>query len=101
MIDAVTPLGFRVQVSLAMWQVISEIKHRGLRDREAEVERTLSNPDEIRRSSYNARVFLFYRKAGPLRYVCAVAKRETAEDGDLITAYDAEAMKAGERIWPT
>src|SRR6185369_4465009 len=45
-----TPLGFRVVCTAEDWERISLIKHPPMRGRFLEVARTLSAPDEIRRS---------------------------------------------------
>jgi hypothetical protein len=58
---------------------------------------TLADPDEVRRSRKDRRVFLFYRGKSP-RWICAVAKRENGE-GFLVTAYPSDAIKIGERVW--
>jgi hypothetical protein len=67
--------------------------------READVERALKAPQEIRRSRSDPAVYLFYgaRKADHL--VCAVAKRLNG-DGFLITTYLTRVIKEGERVWP-
>jgi hypothetical protein len=61
------------------------------------VKQALASPDEIRRSSRDANVLLFYL-AGNHRWVVAVAWRVDNE-GFLITAYQTDAIKEGETIW--
>lgn len=68
--------------------------------REALVQRALTAPDEIRISRRDETVYLFYKEERERRWVCAVAKRLNGE-GFLITAYPTDAIKEGERIWPT
>jgi len=60
----------------------------------------LKNPDEIRVSRGDHTVYLFYKAKAAKRWVCAVSKRVTIEEGFLITAYITEAIKEGEKIWP-
>ena len=68
-----------------------------MRERKREVRETLSDPDEIRRSARDPEVILFHRQAQS-RWVCVVVK--CAQDtGYLITAYPADKVKQGERIW--
>ena len=94
-----TPLGFRVRVTRAYWEVIITIKHSVMAEREADVQVALASPDEIRQSKSDADVLLFYKRTGAHRWVCAVARRLNS-DGFLITAYPTGVMKEGERIWP-
>jgi hypothetical protein len=97
--EVLTPLGFRVRVSCAHWELIISIKHPVMAGREADVQETLRNPDEIRLSRSDSAVYLFYKPERLGRWVCAVAKRLNG-DGFLITAYPTDAIKEGERIWP-
>jgi hypothetical protein len=98
--EVLTPLGFSVRVTRAYWEVIITIKHPVMAGREQAVKETLEKPDEIRRSRVDATVHLFYRTERAGRWVCAVAKRLDGE-GFLITAYPTDAIKEGERVWPT
>ena len=68
-----------------------------LRGKDQEIVNVLSDPDEVRRSSRDSDVYLFYRGTAP-RWLCSVARRE---DGSafLITAYPTDAIKVGESIW--
>ncbi len=92
-----TPLGFSVRCTRAYWEFIVTYKHPVMAGREKEIQETLRDPDEVRRSRKAAEIFLFYR-GGPPRWLCAVAKRQNS-GGVLITAYPTDAIKAGERIW--
>ncbi len=98
--QAQTPLGFTVRVTSAYWTIISTIKHPIMAGSEAEVKATLEAPDEIRRSKRDASVYLFYRKRERRRWVCAVMKQENGT-GFLITAYLTDAIKEGDKIWPS
>jgi len=69
-----------------------------MRGREADVQATLTDPDEVRLSKSDAQVYLFYRADGEKRWVCAVSKRLNGE-GFLITAYRTGAIKEGMVIW--
>jgi hypothetical protein len=95
-----TPLGFTVQVTHRYWQLITTVKHPIMAGREAEVQVTLSAPEEIRRSRSDENVLLFYRTQRDGRWVCAVTRRQD-DTGFLITAYPTDAIKEGTRLWPT
>ena len=97
--EVLTPLGFRVRVTRAYWELITTIKHPIMAHREKEVKATLSDPAEIRRSKADPEVFLFYSVERAKRWVCAVARRQDG-DGFLITAYLTDAVKEGEKVWP-
>jgi hypothetical protein len=66
---------------------------------EYEVKEALKNPEEIRVSRSDPKVFLFYKAQHPGRWICAVTKKLNSE-GFLITAYPTDAIKEGEHIWP-
>lgn len=97
--EVMTPLGFRVRVTVGYWQLITTIKHPAMSGREREVKAALGEPDEIRRSMRDPAVYLFYKSQRAGRWVCAVSRRLDG-DGFLITAYPTDAVKEGERIWP-
>jgi hypothetical protein len=97
--EVATPIGFRVRVTRAYWELIVTVKHPVMAGHELDVQATLTNPDEIRLSRSDTNVYLFYKSQNMRRWVCAVAKQLNA-DGFLITAYPTDAIKEGEHIWP-
>ncbi|MDI6768184.1 MAG: hypothetical protein QMD04_00745 [Anaerolineales bacterium] len=97
--NVLTPLGFKVHVTRAYWEIITTIKHPVMAGRETDVEETLKDPDEIRLSRSDSQVYLFYKPERLGRWVCAVARQQDGE-GFLFTAYPTDAVKEGERIWP-
>jgi hypothetical protein len=97
--EVLTPLGFRVRVTRAYWELIVTIKHPVMAGRESDVKETLARPEEIRLSRSDPNVYLFYRTERIRRWVCAVSKR-LEEEGFLVTAYPTDAVKEGVRIWP-
>jgi hypothetical protein len=97
--EALTPLGFRVQVTRQRWELITTAKHPVMAGRATGVNAALENPDEVRQSRTDAQVLLFYKAEAPGRWVCAVVKR-LGEDAVLITAYPTDAIKEGVRVWP-
>jgi hypothetical protein len=92
-----TPLNFTVRTSEEYWQTLI-VKHPDIADLEAEVRQALNSPDEIRRSSRDSNLLLFYLTLKEKRWVVAVARRLNG-DGFLITAYQTDAIKEGETLW--
>ncbi len=92
-----TPLGFTVRTSEEYWQRLI-IKHPDIEDFEELIQSALAAPDEVRRSSRDAEVLLFYRERKEKRWVVAVARRLNG-DGFLIPAYQTDAIKEGETVW--
>src|SRR4030042_829381 len=97
--EAMTPLGFRVQVSRSHWELIITVKQPAMAGRELNVKKTPEKPDEIRLSRSDPAVYLFYSSVRKGRWVCAVTKRLDGE-GFLITTYPTDAIKEGVRVWP-
>lgn len=96
-LDVLTPLGLRVRCTEAWWQQIATLKHPVMAGRLAEVQLALSDPDEVRQSSRDDNVLLFYRGQKP-RWQCVVT-RSQGQEGFVITAYPTDAVKAGVVIW--
>jgi hypothetical protein len=94
-----TPLGFQIRTTVEYWQLITTVKHPIMKGKEADVQATLSGPDEVRQSKSDPQVYLFYRASEQSRWVCAVTKRLNGE-GFLITAYRTSAIKEGVIVWP-
>lgn len=97
--EVATPLGFRVRVTRAYWELIVTVKHPVMAGHGLDVQAALTNPDEIRLSRGDPDVYLFYKSQNVKRWVCAVARRLNG-DGFLITAYPTDAIKEGEPLWP-
>jgi len=97
--EADTPLGFRVRVDRARWELIVNEKHPAMKGRELEVKSALESPNEVRQSKSDVSVLLFYKTEALKRWVCAATKRSD-EEGFLITAYPTDAIKEGTKIWP-
>ena len=95
--EIMTPLGFTVRTSHSYWQKLIS-KHSDIEEFEDSIKQALASPDEIRRSSRDAGVLLFYRVVKQKRWVVSVTRRLNG-DGFLITAYQTDAIKEGERIW--
>jgi hypothetical protein len=97
--EVLTPLGFRVRVTHARWELIIMVKHPVMAGREDAVKETLKNPTEIRMSKSDPNVYLFYKPERIGRWVCAVTKRPNGY-GFLIATYPTDAIKEGRQIWP-
>lgn len=98
--EVLTPLGFRVRVTRAYWELIVTVKHPAMAGHEQDVKEALQHPSEIRQSRSDADVYLFYKPERMDHWVCAVAKQLNG-NGFLITAYPTDAIKEGELVWPT
>ena len=97
MFTVLTPLGFYVRCTKEWWEYVSTIKHSVLSDRQGDVIATLAQPLEVRRSTKDSAVLLFYRSVSP-RFLCVVIRKENNE-GFLITAYPTDSLKKGEIVW--
>jgi len=95
--EILTPLNFTVRTSEEYWDKLI-IKHPDIADLEIEIQQALASPNEIRRSSRDPNVLLFYLVLKERRWVVAVARRLNG-DGFLITAYQTDAIKEGETLW--
>jgi hypothetical protein len=93
-----TPLGFSVRTTESYWQKLI-LKHPDIADLEALVQQALQTQDEIRQSSRDDGILLFYCLRKPQCWVVAVARRLNGE-GFLITAYQTYAIKEGVLLWP-
>ncbi|MGF1519114.1 MAG: hypothetical protein ACFCVB_15125 [Nodosilinea sp.] len=95
--EILTPLNFSVRTSDDHWQRLIT-KHPDIADLEAKVRQALAEPDEIRQSSRDVNVLLFYLTLKQRRWVAVVARRLNGE-GFLITAYQTDAIKEGTQLW--
>ena len=91
-------MGFRYKTTQGYWSLITSVKHPNLAGKESAVIRTLTEPDQIRKSRSDESVYLFYRKVGK-RYLCVVAKRTEAKSAFIMTAYVTEKIKEGQVVW--
>ncbi|AFY60752.1 hypothetical protein [Synechococcus sp. PCC 6312] len=92
--EVLTPLNFTVRTSAQYWEKLI-VKHPDIADFELEIQQALARPDQIRCSSSDPNVLLFYLVLKERRWVVAVARRLNG-DGFLITAYQTDAIKEGE-----
>lgn len=90
-------LGKQISVTPAYWRKIIRFKHPAMAGKEAEVQQTLTDADEVRESKSDATVRLYYRAAGD-NHLCVVVKHLNG-DGFIITTYFTERIKEGTTLW--
>lgn len=95
--DIPTQLGFSVRTSEDYWQRLV-VKHPDMAERVELVQQALSSPVEVRQSSREPRILLFYLAVGEKQWVVAVVRRLNG-DGFLVTTYQTDAIKEGEQVW--
>ncbi len=95
--EVVSRLGKKIRTTRRHWELITKIKHPEIGGKEEEVKECLQNPDEVRKSSGDPEVFLFYVKQEKY-FLCVVVKHSDGE-GFIITAYITDKIKEGGAIW--
>ena len=90
-------LNKEIRITNEYWNFVKTAKHPNMDGREKEVIETLENPDFIRKSSNDGRVFLYYKCIGNY-HLCVVCKHLNG-DGFIITTYMTDRLKEGEEIW--
>jgi len=96
-IKVMSKLGKEISVSEERWFMITNYKHPLMKGKEAQVSEVLENPDEIRRSKTDTRVFLYHKFYG--KEAVSVVVRHLNGKGFIITAYITTSIKEGEVIW--
>lgn len=91
-----TPLNVEIKTTKEYWNYLVTKKHRVMNRKKDVVMETLRNPDEIRKSSIDENVFLYYKELDRLYYVVA---KQIEKEGFLITAYPTDKVKEGKTIW--
>ena len=93
-----TPLGINIRTTKEYWKIITTTKHPSVEKYKKQAQEALEDPDEIRKSKQDLRVYLYYKNIGEL-YVCVVADHVDDSSGYIITAYLTDRLKEGERIY--
>jgi hypothetical protein len=79
------------------------LEHPEMKDMGAEIERTLTSPQTVRRSRSDAAVRLYYEFYAQTivggKWLCVVVKY-LEDDAFVVTAYLTDKTKAGETLWP-
>jgi hypothetical protein len=91
-----TPLNVEVRTTIDYWKYLITIKHPIMKGKEDTVRAVLQSPDEIRQSSTDKEVFLYYKQFDKL--YCVVVKHIELE-GFLITSYLTDKVKEGVVVW--
>ncbi len=94
--NILTPLGFTVRTSRGYWQKIIS-KHPDIADRIDKIKITLGTPVEVRESSRDENILLFY--GAREKYWMVVVVRRLNGEGFIITAYRTDAIKEGRRVY--
>lgn len=94
--QVVSNLGKLTFTTKGYWNIIVSVKHPAVKGKEDKVKETLVNPDYIRQSSNEKKIYLFYKKYGT-SYLCVVA-RHLNGSGFIVTAYLTSNIKEGKQI---
>jgi hypothetical protein len=87
-----------IKILLLQRDIIVRVKHPAVRGKERSIREALKNPDKIRKSKTDNKVYLFYKKQK--KYHLCVVVRHLNGDGFIITIYITNKIKEGEQIWP-
>ncbi|WP_447969530.1 hypothetical protein [Nitrospira sp. M1] len=94
---------FGRSVRLTDERIAHILQHQEMAGMEAEIERVLQSPAEVRISRSDKTVELFYEFYAQTRvgakFLCVVVKYPP-DDAFVVTAYLTDQLKAGETIWP-
>ncbi|MBA3724270.1 MAG: DUF4258 domain-containing protein [Candidatus Levybacteria bacterium] len=93
-----TPLGVAIRTTKAYWTTIATIKHPSIATHKEDVQLTLEDPDQVRKSKQDPRVHLYYKNIGKVQ-VCVVTDHIDQKEGYIITAYLTDRVKEGEKIY--
>jgi len=92
-----TPLYKEIRITKEYWDFVKTVKHPNMEGKEKEIIKTLKDPEFIRKSNKDERVYLYYKSTGN-RYICVACKHLNGE-GFIITTYITDRLKEGEEIW--
>ena len=93
--EITSSLGKRIRVTKGYWNKIVETKHRIMKGKEDIVKTTLKRPEQVRRSTKDLNVYLYYKRING-DYSCVVT-RHLNGDGFIITTYITDRIKIGEK----
>jgi|SRR3972149_4305366 len=86
-----------IRTTRSHWELITKIKHPEIEGKEEGVKECLRNPVEVRKSSEDEEVLLYYKQEGDY-FLCVVVRHLNGE-GFIITAYITDKIKEGETVW--
>lgn len=90
--------GVTVRTTKEYWERIVNLKHPSVKPFEKEIKQTLATPDQIRKSTQDAKVKLYYKSIGKL-HLCVVVDCTNTNEGYKITSYLTDRIKEGEQIY--
>lgn len=93
----ISKLNKHITTTCGYWNIIVNIKHPSIRGKEDLVKETLTDPDFIRQSFSDKKVFIFYKKQ--VRKLLCVIVRHLNGKGFIITVYFTTKIKEGRQIW--
>jgi hypothetical protein len=93
----VSKLNRQITTTQGYWNIITNLKHPSIKGKENEIKEALRNPDSIRQSYTDKKVYLFYKKYGR-NYLCVIVRHLNGK-GFIITAYLTNKIKEGRQIW--
>lgn len=92
--------GKKIRTTKSYWEKIKQVKHRELKYGIPEVKKTISQPDEVRRSVTDATIFLYAKKVEKYDILLVAVKILNGE-GFIVTSYQTKVYKQkGELLWP-
>jgi len=93
-----TPLGYQVVLTRSRWREIVRFKHPAAAGHEAMVRSCLESPDEIRSSTKEAKVHIYYLRV-KRRFLCTVVAPGDQDRRFVVTVYWTKRMKEGGEVW--
>ena len=96
-LEAATHLGKKINTTKSYWNYIVNRKHPEIKNQKHKAIETLTNPDTIKQSQVDEKVFLYYQKITD-KYFCIVAKHLDV-NGYIVTAYITKKLAKGKIIW--
>ena len=93
-----TPLDAKVRTTKEYWERIINVKHPSVQPFKNEVKKTLLDPDQIRRSTKDSNVNLYYKSVGKLS-LCVVVDCTAMQESYIITVYLTDRIKEGDQIY--
>ncbi len=95
--EVISSLNKKIRTTRSHWELITKTKHLEIEGKEEEVKECLRDPVEVRKSSEDEEVLLYYKDEG--EYFLCIVVRHLNGDGFIITAYITDKIKEGEVLW--
>jgi hypothetical protein len=88
----------KIRLTKERWKHII-FKHPEVKKHIERVKSTLTQPDRVRKSRYDSKVWLYYKFYKRLRKYLTVVIKILNDEGFVITAYITDKIKLGEDLW--